>query len=112
MTDHPLPDDLVELIAVRFQALADPTRIRLLDTLCVRGEASVQDLTEVVGSTQQNVSRHLGVLRDAGLVRRRKAGNFAYYSIRDDRVLELCDTVCRSLEEESSSVHALVSGRV
>jgi DNA-binding transcriptional ArsR family regulator len=112
MTDHPLPDDLVELIAVRFQALADPTRIRLLDTLCVRGEASVQDLTEVVGSTQQNVSRHLGVLRDAGLVRRRKAGNFAYYSIRDDRVLELCDTVCRRLEGESSSVHALVSGRV
>lgn len=111
MTKHPLPDDLVELIALRFQALADPTRIKLLDTLCLRGEASVHDLTEVVGSTQQNVSRHLGVLRDAGIVRRRKVGNYAYYSIRDDRVAELCDHVCASLEEQYGSLHAVVAGR-
>jgi DNA-binding transcriptional ArsR family regulator len=111
MAQHPIPDDLVELIALRFQALADPTRIRLVDTLCVRGEASVQDLTEVVGSTQQNISRHLGVLRDAGIVRRRKVGNYAYYSIRDDRVLELCESVCGSLEEHYGSLHAVVAGR-
>ena len=110
MVKHPLPDDLVELIAQRFQALADPTRIKLLDRICARGEASVQELTEVVGSTQQNVSRHLSVLRDAGIVRRRKVGNFAYYSIVDERVLALCEDVCGSLEQQYRSLHGVVAG--
>jgi ArsR family transcriptional regulator len=110
MTQHPLSDDLVELIAQRFQALADPTRIKLLDCICARGEASVQELTEVVGTTQQNVSRHLSVLRDAGIVRRRKAGYYAYYSIADERVLALCEDVCGSLEEQYASLHGIVAG--
>jgi ArsR family transcriptional regulator len=110
MAQHPLPDVLVELIAQRFQALADATRIKLVDCICSRGEASVQELTEVVGSTQQNVSRHLGVLRDAGIVRRRKVGNFAYYSIADERVLVLCDDVCGSLEEQYASLHGAFAG--
>ena len=110
MVKHPLPDDLIELIAQRFQALADPTRIKLLDCICVRGEASVQELTEVVGSTQQNVSRHLGVLRDVGIVRRRKVGNYAYYSLADERVIALCEDVCGSLEEQYASLHGIVVG--
>jgi ArsR family transcriptional regulator len=110
MIQHPLPDDLVELIAQRFQALADPTRIKLVDLICARGEASVQELTEVVGSTQQNVSRHLGVLRDAGIVRRRKVGNYAYYSIVDERVLALCEDVCGSLEQQYQALHGVVAG--
>ena len=110
MTRRPLPDDLVELIAQRFQALADPTRIKLLDCICVRGEASVQELTEVVGSTQQNVSRHLGVLRDVGIVRRRKVGNYAHYSLADERVIALCEDVCGSLEEQYASLHGIVVG--
>ena len=107
---HPLSDDLVELIAQRFQALADSTRIKLLDCICARGEASVQELTGVVGSTQQNVSRHLGVLRDAGVVRRRKEGNFAYYAIAGERVFALCEDVCGSLEEQYRSLHGVVVG--
>jgi len=110
MIQHPLPDDLVELIAQRFQALADPTRIKLLEMICLRGEASVHELTEEVGSTQQNVSKHLGVLRDAGIVRRRKAGNYGYYSIVDERVPALCDDVCGSLEEHYRSLHGVVVG--
>ena len=110
--EHPLPDDLVELIAQRFQALADPTRIKLLNLICLRGEASVQELTDVVGSTQQNVSRHLGVLRDAGIVRRRKVGNYAYYSVVDERVSALCEDVCGSLEAQYRSLHAVVAGSV
>jgi len=110
MIEHPFPDDLVELIAHRFQALADPTRIKLLDAICLRGEATVQELTEVVGSTQQNVSKHLGVLRDAGIVRRQKSGNYAYYSIVDERVSSLCDDVCGSLEELYRSLHGAVAG--
>ena len=70
---HPLPDALVELIARRFRVLGEPMRIRLLDRLR-DGEATVQELTEALGASQQNVSKHLGVLLDAGIVGRRKDG--------------------------------------
>ncbi|MGZ4335415.1 MAG: ArsR/SmtB family transcription factor [Gaiellaceae bacterium] len=93
---HPLSDELVESIAGRFRALADATRIRLLDHLH-DGEATVTELTRATGSTQQNVSKHLSILLQAGIVARRKDGNFAYYRIADPTVLALCETVCRSL---------------
>ena len=94
---HPLPDDLVELIAERFRALAEPTRIRLLDRLR-DGEATVLELTGLVGSTSQNVSKHLNVLQQAGIVARRREGNFSHYRIADATVYALCETVCGSLE--------------
>jgi ArsR family transcriptional regulator len=94
---HPLPDDLVELIAERFRALAEPTRIKLLDRLR-DGEASVLELTELVGTTQQNVSKHLVLLQHAGIVARRKQGNYAYYRITDETVYTLCEVVCGSLQ--------------
>ena len=104
---HPLPDDLVELIAERFRALSEPTRIKLLDRLR-EGEATVLELTELIGTTQQNVSKHLGVLQRCGIVARRKQGNFAYYRIIDQGVLSLCETVCGSLQEEVESLRQLV----
>jgi DNA-binding transcriptional ArsR family regulator len=94
---HPLPDDLVELIAERFHVLAEPTRIKLLDRLR-EGEATVLELTDLVGTSQQNISKHLGVLHHAGLVARRKDGNYVYYRVRDDGVFALCETVCGSLQ--------------
>jgi DNA-binding transcriptional ArsR family regulator len=94
---HPLPDDLVELIAERFRALAEPTRIKLLDRLR-EGEATVLELTALVGTTQQNVSKHLVHLLQAGIVGRRKQGNFVYYRIADDTVYALCEAVCGSLQ--------------
>jgi DNA-binding transcriptional ArsR family regulator len=106
---HPLPADLVELIAERFRALSEPTRIKLLDQLRT-GEATVLELTESIGTTQQNVSKHLGVLQRARIVARRKQGNFAYYSIADARVFELCETVCGSLQQEAESLGQVVAG--
>ena len=105
--EHPLPEDLVELIAARFRALAEPTRIKLLDRLR-DGEATVQELTEVIGSTQQNVSKHLGVLRQAGIVRRRRDGNYVHYSIADPGVYALCEDVCGSLRRQLDELHAIV----
>jgi DNA-binding transcriptional ArsR family regulator len=64
---HPLPDDLVDLVAERFRALSEPTRIKLLDRLRER-EATVLELSELIGTTQQNVSKHLGVLQRSGIV--------------------------------------------
>jgi DNA-binding transcriptional ArsR family regulator len=106
---HPLSADLVELIAERFGALSEPARIRLLDRLR-EGEASVLDLTAAIGTTPQNVSKHLAVLRRAGIVARRKRGNFAYYSIVDEHVFELCETVCGSLERQLESLGQVVAG--
>ena len=96
---HPLPDRLVELVAARFRALADPTRIRLLDRLH-DGEATVTELTAVVGSTQQNVSKQMLYLQQAGLVARRRDGNFVHYRIADEAVFELCELVCGNLRSE------------
>jgi DNA-binding transcriptional ArsR family regulator len=109
MVQHPHPNDLVELIARRFRVLADPTRIRLLDQLR-EGEASVQELTETIGSTQQNVSKHLRVLLQAGIVGRRKLGNYAYYSVTDEGVFALCEDVCGSLAEQVEALREVVVG--
>jgi DNA-binding transcriptional ArsR family regulator len=109
--EHPLPDDLVELIAERFRALSEPTRIKLLDRLR-DGEATVQDLTEVIGSTQQNVSKHLGVLRQAGIVRRRREGNFVHYWIADEGVFALCEDVCGSLRRQLDELREVVGSEV
>lgn len=106
---HPLPDDLVELVAERFRALSEPTRIKLLDRLR-EGEATVLELTESIGTTQQNVSKHLGVLQRSGIVARRKQGNFAYYRIVDEGVFELCEAVCGSLQRRVGTLHELVAG--
>ncbi len=104
---HPLSDDLVELIAERFRALSEPTRIKLLDRLRER-EATVLELTELIGTTQQNVSKHLGVLQRSGIVARRKQRNFAYYRIIDEGVLSLCEAVCGSLQQQVESLRQLV----
>jgi len=109
LVSHPLPDDLVELIADRFRALSEPTRIKLLDRLR-DGEATVLELTELIGTTQQNVSKHLGVLQRNGIVARRKEGNFAYYRIVDEGVFALCEAVCGSLQRRAESLRQLVAG--
>jgi DNA-binding transcriptional ArsR family regulator len=105
---RPLPDPLAELIAKRFRVLAEPTRIKLLDRLR-EGEATVQELTEAVGTSQQNVSKHLGVLLDAGIVARRKQGNSSYFAIADDGVFEICESVCGSLQRQLAALNELVT---
>ncbi|MGH3017767.1 MAG: ArsR/SmtB family transcription factor [Gaiellaceae bacterium] len=104
---RPLPNSLVEIIARRFRVLGDPTRIRLLDKLR-DGEASVQELTDATGASQQNVSKHLGVLLEAGIVARRKEGTLSLYSIADDAVFELCESVCGSLQRQVTELQGLL----
>lgn len=109
MVHRPLPDELIELIARRFRVLAEPTRIRLLDLLRHR-EASVQELTETIGSTQQNVSKHLGVLLHAGMLAKRKEGNFSVYEIADESVFLLCEQVCGGLHRQLAELDAVLKG--
>jgi DNA-binding transcriptional ArsR family regulator len=106
---HPLPAPLVELIAERFRVLGEPMRILLLDTLR-EGPATVQELQETTGASQQNVSKHLGVLLRGGLVSRSKEGNFSRYAIADKGVFELCEQVCGGLRRQLDELDALVPG--
>jgi DNA-binding transcriptional ArsR family regulator len=104
---RPLPDALVELIARRFRVIGEPMRIRLLDRLR-DGEATVHELTEATGASQQNVSKHLGMLHEAGIVARRKSGNQVFYRVVDGGVFELCESVCGSVQRQVAELGALV----
>ena len=106
---HPLPEDLAELIARRFRALGDPLRVRILDLLRDQ-ELSVTVLAEHLGAGQQNVSKHLAVLTDSGILARRKQGNHVYYRIADQAVFALCEQVCGSLQAQLATLNALVAG--
>lgn len=104
---YPLPEPLVEVIARRFRLIGEPMRIRLLDRLRA-GEASVNDLSAAVGASQQNVSKHLAVLLEAGIVGRRKQGNQALYAIADESIFSLCEQVCGGLERQLEELNRLV----
>lgn len=105
---QPLTEVAAELIADRFRLLAEPMRIRLLDRLRA-GEAAVQDLAEELGTTPQNVSKHLGVLAREGVVARRKVGNHALYRVVDDGIWELCHLVCAGVEARLDSLRLELS---
>jgi DNA-binding transcriptional ArsR family regulator len=104
---HPLPAKVVELIAYRFHVIGEPTRIRLLEHLR-DGEQTVKELVEGVGGTQQNVSKHLAVLLQAGIVGRRKDGILAYYRIVDETVFDVCELVCGAIERQLGEIGGML----
>ena len=108
---HPLPDPLTELIAQRFRVLGEPMRIKLLDALR-DGEATVGELVDRLGASQQNVSKHLGVLHQAGIVSRAKEGTFVRYSIADSGVFDLCEQVCGGLRQQISELDQILTGGI
>ncbi|HXD54211.1 MAG TPA: metalloregulator ArsR/SmtB family transcription factor [Solirubrobacteraceae bacterium] len=105
----PIPPELAELIAARLRVIGDPTRIRILDMLR-EDELSVSEITERLGTSQQNASKHLGILLQAGILARHKSGNSSIYSIADRGVYELCEQVCGGLQLQLSELAALVGG--
>lgn len=96
---HPIPEPLAEVVAERFRVLGDPMRIRLLDHLR-GGAASVGQLRDALGSSQQNVSKHLGILHRAGIVSRSKEGTSVRYAIADASVFAICELVCGGLRQQ------------
>lgn len=97
----PMSLEALRLVAARFKVLSDPTRLQILQLL-QSGEESVSEIAEAVETTQPNVSKHLRILQDAHLLARRQDRNTVYYSIADQSVFELCDSVCSSLAERFS----------
>ncbi len=106
---RPLPEPLVELIAQRFRVIGEPMRIKLLDRLR-DGSATVSELVEALGASQQNVSKHLGVLHQAGIVSRAKEGTSVRYAIADDTVFALCEQVCGGLRDQLAERGGILSG--
>jgi DNA-binding transcriptional ArsR family regulator len=104
---HPVSDELVELVAQRFRVLGEPMRIKLLDRLR-DGGLSVGELQEALGASQQNLSKHLGILHAAGMVSRTKAGNRTIYAISDPMVFELCETVCGGFQRRLDALGAIL----
>jgi DNA-binding transcriptional ArsR family regulator len=96
---RPASDQLLERIADRLKAMADPMRLRILHVL-QNGEHCVNDILAEVGGSQANVSKHLSVLRRTGLVECRRDGVNAFYRIEDPSVFIICQTVCDSLERQ------------
>jgi DNA-binding transcriptional ArsR family regulator len=105
----PIPVDLAEMIAARLRVIGDSTRIRILDLLRDE-ELTVTEITDRLGTSQQNASKHLGLLLQAGILARRKEGNSSIYSIADRGVYELCEQVCGGLQLQLAELTALVEG--
>jgi DNA-binding transcriptional ArsR family regulator len=85
-------------VSERFKALSEPMRLSLIYAL-MDGERTVSELVRETGGVQANVSKHLSVLLDAGILGRRKQGTSAYYRIVDESIFELCDLVCGSIHD-------------
>lgn len=104
-----LNDEALELIANRFRLLSEPMRLKILHTLSDR-EMNVSELVAATGANQANISKHLGILLDAGVVSRRKEGLTANYRIADESIFELCDTVCSRLKNQLESRQNVLAG--
>ena len=80
-------------VAHYFSLLSEPTRLRILHAIC-QAEQSVSAIVAATGATQTNVSRHLALLHQAGVVSRRRDGNTVYYGVADPEFVSICRSVC------------------
>ncbi len=96
-----LPEQAIDRVANYFQALAEPTRLRILNLLR-EAEHNVGELAEASGYTAANMSRHLSVLMQQGFVKREGRGTSVYYQIADPTIYTLCDLVCDRISQQHS----------
>ena len=99
--------ELMDLVAARFRALGEPARLQILHALR-GGEVSVNDLVDVTGLGQANVSKHLQILHSLGFVARRKEGLFVYYRLADKDVFRMCDIMCGRIESRMRGVERML----
>ena len=97
-----LDDRALEQVAEFFRAFSVPLRLKILNALR-GGERNVGELTEELASSQANVSKHLALLAQSGLIARTHRGTSAYYRIVDPRIFQLCDMVCGQIGKRLSS---------
>jgi DNA-binding transcriptional ArsR family regulator len=96
-------DDLspvFESVSRYFALLAEPMRVRVLHAIC-QNEKTVNEIAAETGATQTNISRHLGLMYRAGVLSRRKDGNFVYYGVADTAITDICRSVCTHIAARS-----------
>ncbi len=107
---QPLPQEVLQQVAEYFSILSEPMRLKLLNLLRDE-EKCVQELVEATSTSQANVSKHLKVMLQAGILSRRTEGTSAYYRVEDPLIFELCNLVCDRLaariEEQARQFRAL-----
>jgi DNA-binding transcriptional ArsR family regulator len=105
----PLNDGQIEEAARLFATLSEPSRLRLLQLL-MRGPMTVTEIVDATGMKQGNVSKQLGTLYDARLVKRNREGNFIRYAIGDEMIFQLCDLVCHKIQSDALARIASLQG--
>ncbi len=107
-----LSESALNHVAEYFSALAEPSRLKILNYLR-DGERNVGELATACGCSQANVSRHLSMLAKHGMVVREGRGTAVYYRIADPAIYALCDLVCgnvaRQLENQAAALGMLSS---
>jgi ArsR family transcriptional regulator len=83
----------LERAAELFGVLSTPIRLKIIGVLCA-GEQNVSSLVSQIEGSQPNMSRHLQVLYQAGVLSKRRAGQQVFYKIADDSVVNVCKAVC------------------
>jgi ArsR family transcriptional regulator len=105
-----MKDDLLYVMQARLcRVLADPKRLRLLNELRNR-ERSVGELAKALGLSYPNVSQHLGLMRDAGVVATRRDGTTVFYRLAYPQIAEACDLVRQVLRAQLADTAALARG--
>ena len=88
--------------------LANPIRLAILHSLR-DGEKGVNELTEILGISQSNLSQHLAIMRQGGILRTRKQGTSIFYSVTNPKINQACDTVREVLIEQLRQRHDLAN---
>ncbi|HEY5733509.1 MAG TPA: metalloregulator ArsR/SmtB family transcription factor [Gammaproteobacteria bacterium] len=83
-------DEDIDLASRSLKAMSHPLRLKILCTLADQ-ELSVQEIVDAVGTSQSNISQHLAILRDKGIIASRKNANRVFYRVGDARILKLID---------------------
>ena len=90
---EPISAEVVQHVADYFSVLSEPMRLKILNLLG-GGEKCVQELVDVTETSQANVSKHLKVMLQAGILARRTEGTSSFYRVADDLSFQLCSLVC------------------
>lgn len=97
-----LSKELLSVVADYFKILAEPVRLQILWKIG-KQEMSVSEIVDGIDTKQPNVSKHLKVMHEAGILKKRPLKNLALYSVSDPNIFPLCDIVCGALNEQTKN---------